>query len=77
MSIKRPRIRHQTTFQERLAGEAKRFAELAEQTRPGVQRDFYLRRSRQAAVAANIDMWLSSPGLKPPSEISNLSGKEK
>jgi hypothetical protein len=75
MVIKRKRVKHQKTFQERLAEEAIHFKSLADQTPPGMQRELYLRRARQAETAAKIDVWLSSPGLRPPTEIGNLSGK--
>ena len=75
MVIKRPRIKHEKSFQQRLAEEAVRFKELADQTPPGMQRELYLRRARQAATASQIDSWLSSPGLQPPSELKDWVGK--
>jgi hypothetical protein len=73
MVIKRPRRKHEKTFQDRLAEEAARFKELADQTPPGMQRELYLRRARQAATAAQIDNWLSSPGLQPPTDLAKLA----
>jgi hypothetical protein len=72
MIVKRRRIKHEKTFQERLAEEAERFKQLADQTPAGMQRDLYLRRARQAATASHIDDWLNSPGLRPPKELVNL-----
>ena len=72
MIIKRPRIRHTKSFQERLADEAAHYVALANKTPPGPQRDLYLRRARQADTAAHIDDWLKSPDLKTPVEIENL-----
>jgi hypothetical protein len=72
MIIKRHRIKHEKTFQERLAEEAERFKQLADQTPVGMQRDLYLRRARQAATASHIDSWINSPGLRPPKELVNL-----
>jgi hypothetical protein len=77
MIIKRRRIKHHTTFQERLMDAASRFKELAEQTPPGAGRELYLRRARQAATAAQIDKWLTSPGLQPPRDLRNLAGKHE
>ena len=69
---KRPRVKHVKTFEERLAEEAAHFKALADQTSPGVQRELYLRRARQAETASHINDWLKSPGLKPPEELKSL-----
>jgi hypothetical protein len=71
----RRRFRHQKTFQERLAEEALRFKEAADQLPPGTARDLLLRRVRQAETASHINEWLASPGLKPPKAAINLVGK--
>jgi hypothetical protein len=70
--VKRPRIRQEKTFQQRLVEEAARFKQLAAETRHGMQRELYLRRARQAETASHINEWLTSPGLRPPSEVKNL-----
>ena len=72
MVVKRPRTKHDKSFQERLADEARQFEELANKTSPGPQRELYLRRMRQAQTASHIDDWLRSPGLQPPVEIEGL-----
>lgn len=72
MVIKRRRIKHHKTFQERLAIEVAQFKDLAHQTPPGPQRELYLRRARQAETASHIDEWLQSSGLQTPSEIEQL-----
>ena len=72
MTIKRHRVKHEKTFQQRLAEEAARFKELADQSPPGTQRELYLRRARQAETASHIDHWLHSPGLLPSTELVNL-----
>jgi hypothetical protein len=77
MIVKRHRVKHEKTFQERLAKEAVRFKELAQQTPPGMQQELYLRRARQAETAAHINDWLRSPGLQPPRQPGNLSRQEK
>lgn len=69
MVIKRLRIKHEKSFQERLAEEAAHYSKLAANTPPGQQRELYLRRARQAETAAHIDGWLKSPGLQPPGEL--------
>jgi hypothetical protein len=56
-----------TTFEERLAEEARRFKDAAEREQPGsLARELLLRRARQAATASHINRWLSSPSLQPP-----------
>lgn len=63
----RKRIKHKTTFEERLAEEAKRFKEAAEQQPQGsMARELLLRRARQAETASHMNDWLSSPGLATP-----------
>lgn len=61
------RIEQKLTFKQRLAAEAIRFKEAAENERPGTMaRELLLRRARQAETASHISEWLSSPGLAPP-----------
>ena len=68
--MKRQRIKHRATFEERLAEEAKRFKDAAEQQAPGsLARDLLLRRGRQAETASRISEWLSSPELQPPKTV--------
>jgi hypothetical protein len=56
------------TFEERLAEEARRFAEAAEKEIPGsMARELLSRRARQAETASRVNEWLRSPGLKAPS----------
>jgi hypothetical protein len=65
--MERRRIKHKTTFEERLAVEAQRFKAAAEEQPPGsMARELLLRRARQAETASRIDEWLQSPGLKSP-----------
>jgi hypothetical protein len=55
MGQKRKRIKHQTTFEERLAEQATKFKEAAEKQPPGsTARELLLRRARQAEAAAHI-----------------------
>jgi hypothetical protein len=65
MIKQRKRIKHETTFEERLAEQAQRFREAAEKEQPGsTARELLLRRVRQAETASHISQWLSSPGLQ-------------
>jgi hypothetical protein len=63
----RRRIKHQTSFEERLAEEAARFRKAAEEQPPGsTARELLLRRARQAETASHMNEWLSSPELASP-----------
>jgi hypothetical protein len=65
--MKRQKIKHKTTFEKRLAEEARRFKEAAEEQPLGsTARELLLRRARQAETASHMNDWLSSPGLASP-----------
>ena len=65
--MKRRRIKHKTTFEERLAEEARRYKEAAEEQPTGsTARELLLRRARQAETASRMNEWLKSPGLHTP-----------
>jgi hypothetical protein len=65
--MRRQRIKRTATFEERLAEEAGRFREAAEQQPLGsTARELLLRRARQAETASHISEWLSSPELQSP-----------
>ncbi|HYD66145.1 hypothetical protein [Azospirillum sp.] len=71
MTITRRRFKQSTSFQDRLAEEAKRFREEADKLPHGPQKELYLRRARQCETASHINDWLTSPGLQPPTGLSN------
>jgi hypothetical protein len=62
----RRRIKHDKTFEERLAEEAKRFREAAREAQPGMARELLLRRARQMEAASRLNEWLRSPGMRAP-----------
>ncbi|WP_342760691.1 hypothetical protein [Bradyrhizobium sp. CSA207] len=67
MIKRRRRIKHTSTFEERLAEEARRFKEAAEKELPGsTARELLLRRARQAETVSHLSEWLRSPGLAAP-----------
>lgn len=73
MPQRRRRIKHEKTFQQRLAEEAARFKEAAEKLPPGSHaQELLLRRARQAETASQISHWLTSPGLEPPRASRNM-----
>jgi hypothetical protein len=68
MIQRRNRNRHEMSFEERLAEQARRFAEAAEKEIPGsMARELLLRRARQAKTASRVNQWIRSPELKAPS----------
>ena len=64
--MQRRRFKNTLTFPDRLAKEAERFRQKLRLKPPGQERDELLRKVRQAETAAEIDQWISSPGLQPP-----------
>jgi len=54
------------TLHERLADEAERLRDEAGTLAPGQQREMLLRKARQDETAMQIETWLHSSGLKPP-----------
>ena len=66
MVIRRKRIRHEASFRERLLKSAREAREEAERLPLGKAREQLLRKARDSELAASIDEWISSPGLRPP-----------
>lgn len=66
MGISRHRMKHDTSFEARLLQHAREVREAARQLPPGKQRETLLRQARASETAAQIDRWISSPGLRPP-----------
>ena len=78
MTQKRKRVKHTATFEERLAEEAVKFREAADQQPPGsMARELLLRRARQAETASGINKWLSSPGHQPPAAPRDLAADQQ
>jgi hypothetical protein len=51
---------------ERLIKEARLAREKAEQLPPSMEREALLMKARAVDIAANIEEWLNSPGLRSP-----------
>jgi hypothetical protein len=67
--MERRRIKHKSSFEERMLEEAERFKKAAEDQPPGsTARELLLRRARQAETASHMSDWLRSPGLQPPQQ---------
>ena len=71
-------FKHEKSFQERLAEEARKYREAAEKLPPGSHaKELLLRRVRQAETASHISDWLSSPGLQSPRALETLLAGKK
>lgn len=66
MAIRRRRVKQETSFKARLLVYAQQTREAALRLPPGSQREMLLRQARASETAAQIDKWISSPGLQPP-----------
>jgi hypothetical protein len=64
--IRRRRIKQILSLKERLLASALKARERAAALRNGPERQKLLRQARIARIAAELDEWLSSPGLRPP-----------
>jgi hypothetical protein len=64
--MRRQRIKHMATFEQRLAAEAQRLKIQAKMMEAGKERDNVLRKARQVETASHINDWLHSPSLQSP-----------
>ena len=66
------------SFEQRLADEAARLREAANKLPDGSRaQEVLLKRARQTEAASQINDWLRSPGLQPPTDLARLfSGKK-
>lgn len=62
----RRRFKQTLSLRDRLVAHAKSARDQARRLPPGKERESLLRSARQSETAANIDEWLSSPGLRAP-----------
>ena len=66
MVIRRRRVKQETSFEARLLKYAQEVRATAHLLPPGWKRETLLRQARASEMAAQIDRWISSPGLRPP-----------
>ena len=64
--MERRRIKPEAPFEERLAQMAQKCMEKAKTLPPGIEREEMIRKARQAEIAAQLDQWAASPGLRAP-----------
>ena len=62
----RRHVKHELSFEVRLANEAQRWRMEADKLPPGNERDALLNKARQADTAVRIARWVNPAGLQPP-----------
>ena len=67
--MRRRRILHEISFEDRLARAARQAREAAELLPPGLDRELLLRQASACETAAEIHAWISSPGAEPPTVL--------
>jgi hypothetical protein len=63
---KRRRDKQVVSLKDRLIQQANKLRQKAKDMPPGVRREQLLRKARQAETTADLEDWLSSPGLPLP-----------
>jgi len=61
---RRSRVKHEKSFEERLADDAARFKEAADKARPGMERELLLRRARQLEEALHMSTYLRKTAVR-------------
>ena len=64
--VRRKRVKHERSFEERLLGIARKAREAARRLPAGKKREMLLRSARDTEAAAGINRWISSHGLELP-----------
>ena len=64
--MKRRQFKADRALGERLIKEARIARERADQLPPGAEREDLLEKAREADVAAHMNEWVNSPGLRSP-----------
>lgn len=74
--IPRRRIKHQLSFKDRLLKSAQDARREADKLPVGPARDRLLLKAQQSETAADMDVWISTPGSRPPARL-DLARKPK
>jgi hypothetical protein len=64
--MERRRFKQTSPLDLRLEEQAKLLRKEAQGTPPGIERDKLIRGARRVEIAAHLQQWLTSPGLKSP-----------
>jgi hypothetical protein len=74
---RRPRIKHEISFRDRLLKTAHDSREQAATLPPGAERDRLLLKAQQCETALGIEKWVSMPRSDRPDELDNAALKLK
>jgi len=66
MTKHRRRVKQTRSLEDRMAEQATKLKEQADQLPAGEEREALLKRARIAETGAHLSDWLKSPGLRPP-----------
>ena len=66
---RRQRVKHETSFKDRLLKSAQEARDQAAALPAGPLRERLLLKAQRSETAADIDMWVSSPGAPPPQDL--------
>ncbi|PDT68561.1 hypothetical protein CO683_15200 [Bradyrhizobium ottawaense] len=66
MTQHRRRVKQDRPLKERMAAQAAKLKERANQLPAGAERESLLKRARIAEIGAHLVDWVKSPGLQPP-----------
>jgi hypothetical protein len=64
--MQRRRFKQTSSLDQRLIEDVQRLRKKAQGAHPGIERDKLIRKARHAEAAADMQEWLTSPGLRPP-----------
>lgn len=70
--IRRPRVKHEASFKDRLLKSAEDAREQAARLPAGPMRERLLLKAKQSETAAGIETWISSPGSQAPDNLDLL-----
>ena len=65
------RVKQTICLKDRLASFAREIREKASHLPPGAEREAMLKRASRADTAADLDDWVNSAGLQPPSKVAS------
>jgi hypothetical protein len=68
--IPRPRVKHQLSFKDRLLRSAQDARKEAAGLPAGAARERLLLKAQESETAADIEVWISMPGSRPPDKLA-------
>jgi hypothetical protein len=74
-TIRRKRVKHEQTFEERLLDAARKARDSADRLPPGEAQETLLRLARESEAAVKINEWITSPRIETRERASDASHK--